>query len=58
MIAKGPYEVKYQLLINKYESADLKHFEDPKDFIKSSNDIDDIQFLIFYFEISKRLCLC
>ena len=35
--AKDPYEVKYQFLINKRESAELKHFNDPKTFIESSN---------------------
>ena len=39
---EGPYEVKYHLLINKRESADLKYLNDSKAFIKNSNDMDDI----------------
>ena len=42
LYAKDPYESKYQFLINKWESAGLKHFEDSKDFIEYSNDMDDI----------------
>ena len=33
---------QYQLLINKCKSTGLKHFNDSKDFIENSNDIDDI----------------
>ena len=40
--AKDPYEVKYQLLINKRESTSLKCFSDSKAFIEHSNDMDDI----------------
>ena len=39
--AEGPYEAKYQFLINKTESTELKDFNDPKDFIKYSNDMQD-----------------
>ena len=42
LYAKDPYEAKYQLLINKRESAGLKHFNDSKPFIDYSNDMDDI----------------
>ena len=31
-----------QLLVNKRESTDIKHFNDSKAFIKYSNDMDDI----------------
>ena len=31
---KDPYEAKYQFLISKRESTGLKHFNDPKAFIK------------------------
>ena len=37
---KGPYETKYQFLINKQESTRLKN--DSKAFIENSNDMDDI----------------
>ena len=33
---------KYQLLINKRESTDLKYLNDSKAFIEYSNDVDDI----------------
>ena len=38
--AEYQYEAKYQLLINKHEIAGLKHYNDPKAFIKYSSDID------------------
>ena len=43
LYAKNPYEVKYQLIINKRENTSLKHFNDSKAFIEYSNDMDDIQ---------------
>ena len=39
--AKDPSEVKYQSLINKWESKMLKHFNGFKAFIEYSNDMDD-----------------
>ena len=42
LYAKDPYEAKYQLLIKKRESTDLKHLNDSKAFIEYSNDLDDI----------------
>ena len=39
LYAEGPYEDKYQYLINKRESVGLKHFNDPKAFIEYSNDM-------------------
>ena len=39
---KDPYEVKYQLLINKNESTDLKLLNDSKSHIEYSNDMDGI----------------
>ena len=42
MYAKDLYEGKYQFLIKKQESTDLKHFYDSKAFIEYSNDTDDI----------------
>ena len=41
LYTKDPYEVKYQSLINKQESTCLKHFNNSKDFIEYSNDMDD-----------------
>ena len=40
--AKDPYEAKYQFLINKRESTELKHFIDPKAVIEYSNDMQDV----------------
>ena len=40
--AKHPYEAKYQLLINKGESTSLNNFNDSKNFIEYSFDINDI----------------
>ena len=42
LYAKDPCEDKYQHLINKRESAGLKHFNDPKAFIEYSNDMNDV----------------
>ena len=42
LYSKDPNEAKYQLLINKRESAGLKYFNDSKAFIDYSNDMDDI----------------
>ena len=42
MYAEGPYESKYQFLINKRESTGLKHFNDLKAFIEYSNDMQDV----------------
>ena len=40
--AKDLYEAKYQLLIKKRESTELKNLKDSKAFIEYSNDMDDI----------------
>ena len=40
--AKDPYGDKYKFLINKGKSFGLKHFNDPKAFIKYSNDMQDV----------------
>ena len=41
LYAKGPYEAKYQYLINKTEGVGIDHFNDPKAFIEYSNDMHD-----------------
>ena len=41
LYAKDPYEAKYQLLINKKESSELKQLNYSKAFIEYSNDMDD-----------------
>ena len=40
--AKDPFEAKYQFLIKKWESTELKHVNDSEAFIEYSNDMDDI----------------
>ena len=42
LYAKDPYEAKYNFLINKRESTDLKHLNDSKAFIEYSDDMNDI----------------
>ena len=42
MYAKDPYEAKYQFLINKRETIELKHFNKPKAFIEYPNDTHDV----------------
>ena len=39
LYSKAPYKAKHQLLINKRESTDFKHLNDPKASIEYSNDI-------------------
>ena len=42
LYAKGPYEKKYQYLINKREKVGINHFNDPKAFMEYSNDMQDV----------------
>ena len=42
LYVKDPYEDKYQYLINKRESVELKHFNDPKAFIEYSDDMHSV----------------
>ena len=58
LYAKDPYETKYQYLINKREKVGLDHFDDPKDFIEYSNDMQDVYKNIEdYNPITKRKVL-
>ena len=52
--AKGPYETKYQFLINKRESTGLKHFNDPKAFIEYSKDMQDVYKNIDEYNVDKE----
>ena len=54
LYATDPYEAKYQFLINKQESTDLKHLNDSKDFTEYSNDMDDIHKNIEEYNRSKK----
>ena len=42
LYAKDPYEAKYQYLINKRERVELDLFNNPKAFMKYSNDMLDV----------------
>ena len=42
LYAKDPYEAKYQYLISKRKDVGIDHFNDPKAFIKYSNDMHDV----------------
>ena len=42
LYTKDPYEAKYQYLVNKREAVGINHFNDPKAFIKYSNDMHDV----------------
>ena len=42
LYAKNPYEPKYQYLINKPKKVGLDHFNDPKDFMEYSNDMQGV----------------
>ena len=55
LYAKDLYEVKYQFLINKWESIGLKHFNDSKAFIEYSNNMDDIYKNIEEYNLNKKL---
>ena len=55
--AKDPYGAKYQMLINKRESTGLKYLNDPKVFIKYSNDMDDIYKNIEEYNSNKKRML-
>ena len=58
LYAKDPSEKKYQYLINKRENVGLNHFNDPKDFIEYSNDMQDVYKNIEdYNPIKKRKAL-
>ena len=51
---KDPFEDKYQFLINKRESIEFKHCDDPKAFIKYSNDIQDVYKNINEYNTDKK----
>ena len=54
LYAKDPFEAKYQFFISKREGIGLKHFNDPKAFIKYSNDMQDIYKNIKEYNIGKK----
>ena len=54
MYPKVPYEAKYQLLINKREGVDLKHYNGFKGFTKYSNAMDNIYETIEEYNLNKE----
>ena len=54
LYAKDSYKAKYQLLVNKRESAELKYLNDSKIFIEYSNDMDDIYKNIAEYNPNKK----
>ena len=54
LYAKDPYEAKYQYLINKREKVGLDHFKDPKAFMESSNDMEDVYKNIENYNAGKK----
>ena len=48
LYAKDLYEAKYQFLINKRKSIGLIHFNDPKAFIKYSNEFNSNRTILFF----------
>ena len=54
LYAKDRFEVKYQFSMNKRENTGLKHFNDPKAFIKYSNDMQDVYKNIDQYNTNKE----
>ena len=54
LYAKYLYEAKYQYLTNKREKLGLNHYDDPKDFIEYSNDMEDAYKTIEQYNLGKK----
>ena len=54
LYAKDPYEAKYQYLINKRESLGINRFNDPKSFMKYSDDMRDVYKNINHYNTEKE----
>ena len=54
LYAKDSYEGKYQYSINKREKVDSNHYDDPKAYIKYSNDMHDVYENIEECNIGKK----
>ena len=54
LYTKDPYEAKYQNLINKRESLGINRFNDPKSFIKYSDDMRDVYKNINHYNTEKE----
>ena len=55
MYANDFYKAKYQLLINKHESPNVKYFDESKAFIAYSNDLNDIYGNIDEYKKNRKL---
>ena len=54
LYAKGPYEAKYQYLIDKTEDVGINHFKDLKAFREYSNDMNNVYKNINYYNPDKE----
>ena len=52
--AKGPFELKYMLIINKTESKSLQYLRDTEIFIEYSNIMDDIYKYVENYDSNKK----
>ena len=55
LYAKDLHETKYQYLTNKREKVGLKHYDDPKDFIQYSNDMQDVYKNVEKYNLGKNV---
>ena len=54
LYANDPYEAKYQYLINEHKKVGLDHFNDPKDSVEYSNDMQDVYKYIEAYNVEKK----
>ena len=54
LYVKGPYESKYLYLMNKRKKVGLNHFNDPKDLMEYSNDMQDAYKIIEDYNPDKK----
>ena len=54
LYARDPYKAKCKLLINKRESINVKHFNDPESFIEYSNNMDTVDKNIGEYNPNKK----
>ena len=54
LYANGPYEAKYQFLIENQEGTGFKHSNDSKAFVEYSNDMDNIYENIEEYNSNKK----
>ena len=55
LFAKDPYEAKYQYLINKCDKVGLKHYDDPKAFIKYLNNMQHVYENIEEYNLERNI---